>query len=153
METIKVKYKDLSTFEFNQALAKVANAQLPTAKALAVRKILKGIQEVREQMSKDYKQNILEKYAQKDEKDPTKFAHPENDPNGFIFSEENQAVMMKENEAFGDTEVTVNAPFKLNETLLEGVKFSARELEMLNFIMSEEAGPGVPTDVPNLRRV
>jgi hypothetical protein len=139
---IKVKYKDVTSFEFNSAMQKIVTAPIETQKAEFIRKIFKQLKEVREIIGKEYEAEIMEKFAQKDE--AGKILRPPEEPNGFLPVEGKDAEIMEANKVFGDREAKFSS-YPLNPSILKDIKLSGKDLDALgNFYAGEVTGPGLP---------
>lgn len=144
MEKVTLKYKSFGGTELDTVLTRIANILMPLQRADEVREILKGIQAGRDQMSKDYRENVLGKFAKK--KEDGSFERPEYDPHGFIIADEHAEAARKANESFGEKEVEIEIPYKFHNALFGNEKFSPRERELLDFVWETKKGPGVPTE-------
>ena len=122
-----MKYVDVSSFEFAQAIQKIAQTPIDNFTACKIRRVTKALTKVREQISKHYQDSIVEKYAKRD--DAGKIIRPKDQPNGFDLDQE-KAGFVEEQEAFGKTEVSLEcSPF--TPIMLKDIKLSAYELEKL----------------------
>ncbi len=134
-----MSYKDLSSFELNQTLMKIANTPMSTAKAIVLRKTITAIQKIKDKISSDYKAEIYDVYFQKDEA-------------GKLKMDENQQPIPlegKEDEIKRLTEEFGKRTFELTSqirpSMLSDVKqISPREVEVLGNLLADEDGPGLP---------
>lgn len=158
MDTIKIKYKDLGSFEIQTAIQKIANTAMPAPKAAVISHLIKSAQAVRTQMSEEYKTEVMEKFAQKNEDGSLK--RPEGDPQSIIPIEGKEEEMQKANIEFGEKFGELKYMLKdkeiiarpLTPSLLADVKLSPKDLEALKDLYSDEEGPGVPSLGPQLVR-
>lgn len=145
---IKIKYKDVMSFEFNQAMQKIVNTPTEPAKAEQIRKIFKELKNVRDKIGKEYESDIMEKYAQKDE--AGKIIRPKSEPTGFLPVEGKDAEIKAANDTFGDREAAFTVS-PLNLAILKDIKLSGKELDALqDFYAGDATGPGVPEQFGNV---
>lgn len=140
-----VKHKDLGSFEMKQALMKIANAPMNAMNARALRKIIKDVQEKTQNVSDLYREEILKTHFKHDDKGEPVLENGDFVPNDT--SDEATANIKKLNEEFGEREVEILdwiRPFMLAE--IKGV--TPREMDVLEILISDEAGPGVPNLTP-----
>lgn len=142
---IKTKYQSISSFELAGVLQKIANTQTSNKNASHIRRVINEIKKAGDQIREEYKKDILEVYAQRDEKGEIK--RPEGDPNGFDPIVEKEAEFLKAQEDFGGREIVI-AWRPLNPDTLADVKLSAKELDLLGELYTDDAGPGVPMNFP-----
>ena len=139
---IKVLYKDISGFEFSQVLTKIANVATDTMKALHIRHIIDEIQTLREKVSQEYKKELMEVFAKKDENGKPLFDERSNGED-FSPDETRTDEFLKAQDDFGKREGLVNYRALTPHTLAD-VKLSAKELKLLGPLFTEENGPGLP---------
>src|SRR5882724_7195059 len=138
METTKpsvtMKYVDISSFEFAQAVQKISQTPVDNKTACAIHRITKQLNVVREKISKDYQEKIVELFAKRDDKGEV--VRPKDNPSGFDIDETKQEEFLKAQEAFGKTEaVLATKPF--SPETLKDIKLSARELEVLKELFDD----------------
>lgn len=144
---VKLKYSELSSFGFAQAMQKIASTPTHGTKASQIHKISKQLTFARERISKEYQDQLVQTYGKKDENG--KVIRPEGEPMGFEPIEEMAEEFATAQEKFGENvvELTVQ-PMSLD--LLSDIKVSAQDLEALRGLYvgndGAEAGPGVPTN-------
>lgn len=150
---IKLKYSEISSFAFAQAVQKISSTPTHGQKASLIHKVTKQLGFIRENISKEYQADIVQVYGKKDAEG--KIIRPAGEPNGFEPVEETQEAFEKAQEAFGDRTAELNVnPMTLE--LLSDMKVSAQDLEALRGLYagnSDDAqnGPGVPTNVASIR--
>lgn len=138
---IKMKYKDLGNFEFSQTVAKIANTPTTAQKAKMIRDLVKLISDAKEAITKAFTTEIVEVFAKRDDKG--QIVRPEGEPNGFDVDETKFEEFNKTQADFGEREhVFAWRPF--TPSLISDVKMSAREIELLKDLFSDEEGPGIP---------
>lgn len=141
-EPLKIKYKDIKSFEFSQLAAKLANSPTINVRANHIRHIIKELNAAGDQISKEYKTDLIDVYAKKDEEG--KIVRPEGDPNGFTPDETKMEEFLKAQETFGDREAEINWR-PLTPDTLSDIKLTAKELDLLGDLFTDDNGPGVPT--------
>lgn len=141
VEPIKMKYKDIKSFEFSQLAAKLANTATINARANHIRHIIKELNKAGEQISAEYKSDLIDVYAKKGE--DGKVARPEGDPNGFTPDETKMDEFIKAQEEFGEREAEINWRPLTPETLSD-IKLTAKELDLLGDLFTDDNGPGIP---------
>ena len=141
---IKMKYKDLGSFEFTQVIQKLANTPMSAQKANHIRHVVKEVRKAKEQIIAEYKKDVMEVFGERDEKGALKL--PEGEPVGFVPKEAEISAVDKANEAFGEREAIIKWR-PLTPSTISDVKLTAMELDLLKDLFSEEEGPGVPTNL------
>lgn len=138
---LKIKYQKVGSFEFQQLIEKLKNAQVDNFSACQIHHIIKEVKKGRDKLTAEFKADILDKYATKDESG--KILTPSQERPYDIPDDQIEAYT-KATEEFGEREMEINwSP--LNHQHLQGVKISAAEIEALGELFSEEqAGPGIP---------
>jgi hypothetical protein len=136
--TVTMKYSDISSFEFAQAIQKIAQTPVDTKTACAIHRVTKALNSVRLKISADYQDKIVLMYGKKDEKGDV--IRPLDNPNGFDVQEEKTEEFKKAQEDFGKTEAVLETK-PLSMELLKDIKLSARDLEVLNNLFSDEETP------------
>lgn len=131
---VTMKYADISNFEFAQAIQKIAQTPLDNKTACAIRRVTKQLNVVREKISKEYQEKIVDLYGKRDEKGT--IVRPENNPAGFDVVEGKEDEFVKAQEEFGKTAADLlTSP--LTPDMLKDIKLSARELEMLQNLFDD----------------
>ena len=138
---IKMTYKQIGSFEFSQAMAKIENTPTTTIKASHIRQIAKRIKAGKDLIHESYKTDIMDKFGKKSEDGKTLIA--EGQPGGFEMAEGKDEEFNKAFLEFEAREIEVDWR-PLNPDTLSDIKLSAREIELLGPLFSEENGPGVP---------
>lgn len=138
---ITVKYNEVKSFEFAQVMGKVSNTPTSLQNAAQIRNLVKAVNDAGEMISKAYGEEILEKYAKRDEKG--EIIRPEGDPAGFTPDETKLDEFMQAQEEFGNREADIHYR-PLTPAILADVKLTARELDLLGTLFTEENGPGLP---------
>lgn len=141
---LKMKYKDLSGFEFSNLMQRLSAHPTEGKHASHIRQITKRLNAIRSSMSDEYKKEVMEHFSLKDEKG--EFLKPENPQGPQDMYQVDPAKMedyQKAVEAFGEKEGVIDwRPF--TPSTLKDFKISGREIELLGVLYTEEDGPGVP---------
>lgn len=139
---MKMTFKQVGSFEFSQAMAKIENTPTSTKNAGHIHQIVKRVKAGKDRIHEEYKTDIMEKFAKKGE--DGKALVSEHQPGGFELTEGQEEAF---NEAFKEFEAReVEVDWKpLTTTTLDDVRLSARELELLGPLVVDESGPGVPS--------
>lgn len=140
-QPLKMKYKDIKSFEFSQLAAKLANSPTINVRANHIRHIIKELNAAGDRISEEYKTDLIDVYAKKDEEG--KIVRPEGDPNGFVPDDTKMEEFMKAQDAFGDREAEINWR-PLTPDTLSDIKLTAKELDLLGELFTDDNGPGVP---------
>lgn len=141
METIKMTYKQIGGFEFNQAIAKIENTPTTTQKASHIRQLVKRVKLAKEKLHEEYKSDVVEAFSVKGP--DGKPIYSEQAMGGFEMDDARGEEFQKALESFEKKEAEIDwRPLTL-ETLSD-IKLTAKELDMLGDLVSEDAGPGVP---------
>lgn len=149
---IKMKYTQINSQMFQQALQKLAATPTNNANACRIRKVTRAISDAREQIKKEYLSDIRDQFAARDEK------------GDIIEADQWAPVEGKEEEllaaqnAFGEREAELDCWPVTHETLVD-VRMSAQEIEAFKSLFDENAkapqgaghGPGLPSNVASLR--
>lgn len=143
---VKLKYSELSSFGFAQAMQKITTTPTHGQKASVLHKLGKSLGFARERISKEYQAQLVETYGKRD--DLGKIIRPEGEPLGFEPIEGKEEEFAKAQEAFGDNMIELDVrPLTLE--ILSDMKISAQDLEALKGLYignTDETGPGVPGD-------
>lgn len=135
-------YKQVGSFEFSQAMAKIENTPTSTKSASHIRQISKRVKAGKDKIHDEYKSDIMDVFAVKGEDGKAKVS--ENQPGGFEMVEGKDEEFNKAFQAFEAREVEVDWRPLTPDTLAD-IKLSAREIELLGPLFSDDNGPGVPT--------
>lgn len=138
--TVTLKYVDISSFEFAQAIQKIAQTPLDNKTACAIRRVTKSLNKVRDEISAKYQSDIVEKFAKKDE--AGQVIRPKENPAGFDVAEGMEDEFVKAQEMFGKNEAVLETKAMTPE-LLKDIKLSARELEVLNNLFDDQEATGL----------
>lgn len=136
---VTMKYSEISSFQFAQAVQKISSTPTHGQKASVIHKVTKALGIARETITKEYQKQIVDVYGKKDE--DGKIVRPEGEPNGFEPVEDKEAEFLKAQEAFGENTAEMKCdPFTLQ--VLEDIKISAQDLEALKglYIGNREEG-------------
>lgn len=150
---VRLKYSEISNFQFAQAMQKIASTPTHGQVASQIHKVTKKLTAVRNQISKEYQDKIVATFGKKDEAGAV--IRPAGEPMGFEPIEEKQAEFMTAQEEFGNTEVELPVnPF--NVQLLGDIKVSAQDLEALKGLYAgnnedDAEKPALPSNVASLR--
>lgn len=137
----KIKYKEISSFEFQSVVQKIANTPTGGKSACHIRHITKEISEARDRISDEFRRDIMEVFGEKDENGALK--RPDHQPNGFTPVADRIEEFKKAQDAFAEREVELKWR-KLTPSCLADVKLSGAEMNTIWPIFSEDEGPGVP---------
>lgn len=141
VKPIKMRYKDIKSFEFAQVMSKLSNTSTINVRANHIRHIVKELNKAGEQISEEYKSSIIEPYAKKDKSGA--LVKPKGEPGGFIPDEARQDEFLKAQEEFGERFAEINWRPMTPDTLSD-IKLTAKELDLLGDLFTEENGPGLP---------
>lgn len=130
----------MSSFDFTQVMTRVANHQTLPQKALHIRRLIKELERNRTIIHEEFKKEIMEVFGQKNEDGTLKT--PEGAPGEYIPIEEKTEEMVKAQESFGKKLATLNWR-PLTPDTLGDLKLSAKEIEILGPLLTEENGPGL----------
>lgn len=139
--TVKMKYSEVSAFEFVQTMQKISNTPVDNKTACAIKKVVKVLDQANEGIRKEFKDTMVEKFAKRDEAGA--IVVPKGNPVGFDIDEAKTEEFMKAQEEFGGKETELKC-HPLSPTHLKDIKLSAKELSLLGPLFTEEEGPGVP---------
>jgi hypothetical protein len=141
---MKMKYKDLGSFEFQNLMQTIRAAKTSNVNACRISAIWKQVTAARTQIMEEYTKEIMEVYAKRDENGA--IIIPEGQQAGFTPIEDKIEEFTKAQDAFGEKEYTFTCmPF--NPSHLSDVKMSAKDIETLGVLFQENAGPGIPASV------
>lgn len=138
---VKVPYLALSSFEFAQVMQKITSVPTSNANANHIRKIMNEIEAARKIISEAYKTEIMEKYAKKNE--AGELIRPEGDPAGFV-TEDGKAEEYAQAETEFAKRMAIIKWRPMTPKTLADIKISAKELNLLGALFTEEEGPGLP---------
>lgn len=138
---VKLEYQKISSFEFTQTMQKIANVATNNRAASHIRHVIKALDPARKEMGDAYIKEIMEVFGVKNE-DGT-LQRPEGEPQGFIPDETRTEEFLKAQEEFGKRIFIVKWRPLTPDTLVD-IKLSAKELDVLGDLYSEENGPGLP---------
>lgn len=138
---ISIKYVDIKNFDFSNLIAKLSNTATTNNRANHIRHVLKEYNKCIDQISEEFKTEVADKFAVKDE--AGKIVAPENDPNGFSVIEGQEEAFQEACKEFGLKVCVINYRPLTPDTLAD-VKLTPKELNLLGDLYTEENGPGVP---------
>lgn len=140
---IKMTYKQIGSFEFSQAIAKIEHTPTSAQKAAHIRHISKFVKAGKDKIHDEYKTNIMDKFGKKGEDGKTITA--EDRPGGFEMDDSQTEEFNKAFKEFEAREIEVDWR-PLTPDTLSDIKLSAREIELLGPLFSEDQaqGPGIP---------
>lgn len=152
---IKVKFKTLNDYSFQSVISKIANLQTSTMNASKIRRITKLVQAASDQMREEFKKDVMELFAARDE--AGKIVATKDKP--FDVPDDKVEAFTAATDVFGEREATINWT-PLDASTLGNAQVSAREIDLLGGLYSEEpVGPGLPAEavdvlgnVHNLRK-
>lgn len=146
---IKLEFNTMSSFEFASLVQKLASSPTSNKSACAIARVVRELEKAQKLISETYQKEVVEVFGKKGE--DGKVIRPEGDPNGYEplememekFDEKLAAAL----EVFGKHEFEVNAK-PLTPSVLADIKISAKEINMLKGLFTEDeaqaTGPGVP---------
>lgn len=158
MQTVTLKYGQVAPFEFQTIQQKIEMTPTTVAKAAVLRHVIKNIKEMRKKMSEEYTKEVMEKFGKKGE--DGQFLRDEEHPDRILLATdtaEDRELVQKANDEFYAREYSFAVPTLLNPYYLSEVKMTAKEVELLGPLFTEEFehGPGIPSDsnsnVKNIR--
>lgn len=145
VQAIKMKYSDIMSFEFSNTMHKIASKDTSNKNACHIAKIVKLCQEARNNAMKDFQKNVAEVFGKRDE--AGKLIRPEGQDQGFEPMDGKEEEIFKAQELLGETEFEVKWK-PLTPSVLADVKLSAKDIDALKNLFSEEepapVGPGLP---------
>ncbi len=155
MEAAKFKYKDLNGFAVQSVITKLDNLHTTPNNASKIRRIIKLVREATAKMQAEYKKELMEKFAVRDE--AGKIVEADGQP--FTIADDKIEEFTKAQEDFGEREVEL-AWTPLDAQTIAGAQVSSKELDALGGLYSEvPVGPGLPAEaldgqgnVHNLRK-
>jgi hypothetical protein len=138
---LKVKYSVVGSFEFQNLMERLKREKVDNYSACQIHHILKEVQKGRDQITAEFKSEILEKFAKKDEAGKIISESPEQP---YDVADENVEAYKEATEAFGKKDIEVNWT-PLNHQHLTKIQLSADDINLLGELFSEEMqGPGIP---------
>lgn len=125
---ITMKYSELSSFQFAQAMQKISATPTHGEKASQIHRVAKALTKARDTISKEYQTQIVDVFGKRDAEG--KIIRPDGEPNGFEPIEEKQDEFLKAQEDFGANVVEMKCePFTIQT--FSDMKISAADLEAL----------------------
>lgn len=139
---VKIKRKDISSFDLNNVITKLRNLQTSNKIASHFNHVYKEVVAAQKSVADDYLKEIMGKYGKKDE--AGKLIVDKDNPKGIIAEETDDLPEFKKDiETFGETYITLDwGPIRPSHLL--DAKMSAKELDSLKDLYVDEDGPGVP---------
>lgn len=135
---LKMKYKDLTAFPFQMVMQKLGGAATDGKTAYRINLMSKALRALRDQVSKEFKAELLEVFVQRD-------AEGKYDEKEWKVAEGKQAEYEAAEEAFGNREVSIDRP-RFTTHDIRDIKLTADELGALEPIL-DAAGFDAP-EVP-----
>lgn len=133
---VKMKHSELAAFEFQEAIQKIAVANLDNKTACKVRRVIKEVQTAINSMGEGYKKEIMETYAKRDAEGKV-VPSPDGNPNSFAFDESKEAEFVKAQEDYGKKEVVLKAtPFVVDD--FKDIRLSAKNLNALGNLFVDD---------------
>lgn len=136
------KYKDLKSFDFGNLMAKLSNTPTVNARANHIRHVIKEYQRCEKEISDQFDEEIVKVFSLKNEDGTTKLEEVGN-PNSFQIDPDKQDAFTEASKVFGDKEIAINYRPFTPDTLAD-IKLTAKELNILGDLFTEESGPGIP---------
>ena len=137
---VKVKYGEMSGFEFTQVITKIANTPTTSVKAAHIRRVMKELERNRKAIHEEFKKEIVEVFAQKSE--DGKLLEPEGAPGEYLVLEGKEEERNAAVKVFGEKVATI-AWRPLTPDSLSDVKVTAKELDLLGELYTDDNGPGL----------
>jgi hypothetical protein len=135
----RMTYKSVMSFEFTNLVQKLVNTPTSNKNASHIHKIYKALDAAGTKIREEFKAEVLSKFALKDENGGIKTdEHGTYEPDPAQMEEYNKA--MTEFEA---RECVIDWR-PLTPDTLSDVKVTAKEIDLLGPLYSEQNGPGVP---------
>lgn len=131
--SFKVKYGVMGSYEFQSGVAKLANAPVSAAKAITISQIVKQCKKASLQMRDEYKKDVLDVYAKKDDKGEIVTGE-----NGFEVLEGKEDEHKAATKAFGEREFEFTVA-KLHRSVLSEMKLTANEVDSIEMLIDMEA--------------
>lgn len=128
---MKIKYNEISTFAFQTAMQKLSAAPVDGRTAYDIKLMNSALKKAREQVADEYKKEIIEVYAKRDENG--KYNEEQFEP-----QEEKLKEFEAAQEAFGEREIEIDRPM-FTAHHIQSVKLSALELEGLGQVFDFES--------------
>lgn len=128
-KTVKIKYSEISSFEFNTAMQKIAATPVDNKTACSIRRVVKAVSKGLEDIRLEYKTKFIDVWGKKDAEG--KIIPPaDGNPSGFEVPDEKADEFMKAQEDFGKSELELSIdPLTPND--LKDIRLSAKELDCL----------------------
>lgn len=132
---VKIKYSEVSSFEFAQAMQKIASTPVDNKTACSIRRVAKAVTKVLDDIREEYKVKFIDVYGKKDAEG--KIVPPaDGNPTGFEVPDDKQDEFVKAQVDFGNTEATLPVG-PLTQADLKDIKLSARELDCLRDLFND----------------
>lgn len=138
---IQLKYEDVGGMAMAEVMQKLANTQTNNRAASHINKILKRVQAAREKISALYKEEIMPEFFAKDAE------------GNWVINQDTQEYTLKEGvtaeqlaekmKEFNTRTIEIDWR-PLGPSALVDVKLSARDLNALGDLYTEQDGPGIP---------
>lgn len=126
---VTLKYSEISNFNFAQAMEKISSTPVHGQIASQIHKVTKELNKVRQIVTKEYQDTLVEKYGKRDTEN--KIIRPDGEPFGFDCIEGKEEEFKSAQDAFGDNTININVqPFTV-QMFGEAIKVSAKDLEFL----------------------
>ncbi len=144
MKMPELKYKEVGSFEFASLIQKIANQPTNNQAASHINKIVKQITAARELIHEQYMKEIREKFAMRKEDGTvdTTGAGPGEDMY-FNVTPDKMEEFKKAQDEFGMRLFSLNWR-PLTPSTLKDVQLSAKDIDTLGELYTDEEGPGVP---------
>lgn len=142
IKPIKVKFKEISSFEFASTLQKIAAKETSNKNACAIHRMIKEVDSGRKKIQEVYQTEIAEKFGKRGE--DGKLIRPEQEPKGYDPIEGREKEIEEALEKFGEITFEVNCK-PLTPSILSEVKLSANDIRVLGDLFAEDepTGPGL----------
>lgn len=144
IKTIKMKFKDVGSFEFASTIQKIAAKETSNKNACAINRIVRELDNGRKKIQETYQTEIAEKFGKRNE--AGELIRPEQEPKGYDPIEGQEKELEAALEKFGESTFEMSCK-PLTPSILSEMKLSANDIRLLGDLFSEDepsAGPGVP---------
>ena len=125
----KVTYQQMGSRAFQMAVQKLNSSVTDGLTAYKIKKVTSKLKSHREIISEEYKKEIAEVYAKRDE-------HGKYNMDNWVPEEDKQEAMIKAQDAFGLKELFIDR-FPLTFSDLKDIKMSAEEQEALGTMFDD----------------
>ena len=141
---IKLKSKNIGGFEFEQIIMKLRNVQTNNKAASHINQVIKKINDARLKLHEEYMEQVVGKFAKRTETgEIDRTGGQPGDAGHFNIPDEVMEDFKKAVDEFGEKDVEINWR-PLTPSCFDDLKVSAKEIDLLGPLYTEQEGPGVP---------